>query len=275
MSTNLPSLLKQELFKKGIVIDENLVPFRLTHFNEMYAPNSNFGGLIIKMAVHNGYISKMPFLDKDYITNEYLYFKALTNKSIPIPKILAFDNTQITIPHTYVVYKKNDGETLCSLVEEKKLSFEEINELYYKSGEVLKQLHSKQVNSFGLLKRYSPENVVTNQIKKQGSKSLSNIPILSTSDVVASDSIITSFPFNYSSWWDIYNNMVLNSLDSMKNNEYAVYTPKILNYLNKGLARFRDINITPTLIHGDFEPWNILTKNRDISVIIDGELSLS
>jgi len=205
-------------------------------YNLVYCCNSNVGKLIVKISVNDGISEKYFGLGKKYLTNEFL-FKSFLLRNKNIPKILIYDQTKSFIPYSYIVYKKIYGNDLASLVDNKNINFKNLSIIYKNMGKELNSIHKIKFPTFG---------------------DLSNL---------------TNIKNKNTDWYNFLSGILEKSLKKIRYGYFSNNYSLLNKYIKKNIKLFMNVKIKPTLLHGDYEAWNIIVKKNNTVSIIDSELS--
>lgn len=210
------------------------------NYGQVYCCDSSMGKLIIKIGLKEGVVEKIPGLGKKRLLNEFLFSSFLAENKVT-PKIIKFNQSNKLILHPYIIYKKITGDSLAMLTEKNKISQKCMETIYKNMGKELKLIHKIKFKKFGNLANLTKTN-------KQ---------------------------FKGANWHEFLSSVLDQCLDKIKGGYFGGNFFILKEYVKKNMLLMKDIKITPTLLHGDFEPWNIIVRNNRVAGIIDGEFAFS
>jgi len=223
-----------------IVKRENIIvfgePILLNHndYGQVYQLDSDSGRLIVKIGFKEGEEAKIPGLGSHRLRNE-ISFNNYLNKNKLTPKLIGFGELKKPIKCSYLLYKEIDGDNLARLIEKDLINFKMLKIFYFSMGQKLKIIHKIRLSSFG---------------------SLSN-----------------SYSDPKINWYDFISEVLTKCLAQMELGCFADSIPVLKKYIDIKINLFKNVSITPRLLHGDYEAWNIIVKGEKIRGIIDGEFA--
>ena len=162
-----------------------------------------------------------------------IFFNAYLGKNKLIPKITGVGGSKAPIRYSYLLYKQTAGDNLAHLVEKNLINLPRLKAYYFSMGQKLKTIHKIKLNHFGPLGGAGK-------------------PI---------------------SWYDFFSGVLDECLIHMESGEFSKNIPLLKKYIEKNISLFKEAKIIPKLLHGDYEPWNIIVKDNKIKSIIDGEFA--
>jgi len=242
---------KQDIFKVYNSMGARLLdkPFTLgkNYFNQtLRCKTKEFGNTIIKIGLKEGELTKLPSFSKRRLNNEYLFFLLVKDVKLPFPKVIAYDQSKSIIPNEYFICHELPGKNWGNEYEQGGISFQKMKSLYQQLGKCAKTIHNFYFDRCGQLDYHGGKFRAVN---------------------------LTGFNDKTSREWPLFfHQIITRQYQVLKRGPFACYYNNIRSYVkeNFGLIKRR---ITPTILHGDLEPWNILITDGKITGILDGELS--
>jgi len=181
------------------------------------------------------------------VKKEEVIYNLLSNKKIPVPKIIKTDISKKLIPYNYAISKRLEGNSLRKNYE--KLSFEEKRKIFKQLGNYLSKMHSITFNKFG-------------DIIKKGNRLL----IGPLNEIENISKTINSGPFY--SWKDMHKEIIKARLRCFKGTQFEKLIKPIKTYFSEH-QNLIDYDITPRLLHIDLNKTNIFVNGGKVTGILD------
>ena len=162
----------------------------------------------------------------------------LLKESVPVPKVLKFDDSLKIVKHPYLIVTEIEGEMLCDVID--KMNNEGKTLFFYEFGKLIGEIHSITFKKFG--ETFDGKTVESfSEANNKG-------------------------PF--SSWKDTHKEMIDHRLSILQDSYFEDLIEPIRLWFKKNRTLI-DYNIVPRLLHIDLNQKNIFLKNNHISGIID------
>jgi hypothetical protein len=171
-----------------------------------------------------------------------LYYSQLPEARDVLPSVIAYDDSRTIVPFDYMIMTSMPGRNFAGEFDSGKFDFEAMMQIYFRMGSALAMLHRRHYVFFGEI-----EDVVGQGVVVKGQ----------------------------TDWKAFLLGYFAKNIAGIGNTPFAAFGPRIMANAKKNMHLFEGEGIQPTLLHRDYQPWNILlSEGGEITGVLDPDLCM-